>query len=440
MFPTGGGSAQRAQENASHQPHQGFEFLRALANLTAQNSPSQQPASQYIVSLGQQPVHAAQLAAQHQSPTTSLYQAVARQTIQHQESSAEQASQSVRDDSYRRPSLMSNFFLPHIIHQQGSSRDDSHLDVDTSGTLSAIKVDPSPGACVVVSQKETDEQCEKKATSDRLESIEKDRKQADQQVEFLTKRRERLKNLKKESEQEVKDVKGEVDERENIPLWQRIIAENKRKSPVKAQLAEKRPLQDVILICFLNHSSSFNLVYSTHFQFFYEPINAPGMSDLLKRQKTFDLKLQQSIAYRQRVKAACYRYNDEAYNACMRDFLRKIERWENSPKKIARDLKNREIFERAFPEMKRSREERERSCRNDRISLRGQETVEDLPTTSENQVDDEYKMRNAAAIPPLLVDESMSRPRLFDNKQAIIKNAADENRKWYTCLSDNSRQ
>ncbi|VDO31719.1 unnamed protein product [Haemonchus placei] len=335
MFPTGGGSSQTmAQETAAPQPRPGLDLFRAFASLTAQNSHSHQPTNQFIASLGQPSVHAAQLAAQQHSPSTSLL-------------------------------------------QQGISR----------------------------------QQAEKKATSDRLESIEKDRKQADQQVEALTKRRERLKNVKKESEQEVKEtVNGEVDERDNVPLWQRIIAENKRKSPIKTRLVVKRSAQEAC---------------------FYEPCNAPGMIELLKRQKVFEPKLRQTIILRQRVKLECYRYNDETYNSCMRDYLRKLERWENSPKKVARDLKNREIFERAFPEMKRSREEKERSCRTDRISLRGQDGVDEQPAPSEKgQVDEEYKMRNAAAIPPLIVNESPIRPRFFDNKHAIIKNAAAENKNW----------
>lgn len=40
-------------------------------------------------------------------------------------------------------------------------------------------------------------------------------------------------------------------------------------------------------------------------------------------------------------------------------------------------------------------------------------------------------MRNAAAIPPLIIDESTIRPRFFDNKHAIIKNAAEDNRNWF---------
>ncbi|XGW17963.1 hypothetical protein V3C99_002511 [Haemonchus contortus] len=413
MFPTGGGSSQTmAQETAAPQPRPGLDLFRAFASLTAQNSHSHQPTNQFIASLGQPSVHAAQLAAQQHSPSTSLLQqGISRQTVPHQETHAEQSNQPIRDDFHRRPSLMSNFFPPHLSHQQGTSRDEAnHLDVDTSGNFAGIKIDPSPGGSTALSDREIEE-AEKKATSDRLESIEKDRKQADQQVEALTKRRERLKNVKKESEQEVKEtVNGEVDERENVPLWQRIIAENKRKSPIKTRLVVKRPAQEAC---------------------FYEPCNAPGMIELLKRQKVFEPKLRQTIILRQRVKLECYRYNDETYNSCMRDYLRKLERWENSPKKVARDLKNREIFERAFPEMKRSREEKERSCRTDRISLRGQDGVDEQPAPSEKgQVDEEYKMRNAAAIPPLIVNESPIRPRFFDNKHAIIKNAAAENKNW----------
>lgn len=39
-------------------------------------------------------------------------------------------------------------------------------------------------------------------------------------------------------------------------------------------------------------------------------------------------------------------------------------------------------------------------------------------------------MRNAAAIPPLLMHESNIRPKLFDNKHAIIKDAAQANKNW----------
>ncbi|RCN32934.1 hypothetical protein ANCCAN_21070 [Ancylostoma caninum] len=75
MFPTGGGSSQTvAQEPAAPQSQQGLDFFRAFAQIAAQNSHSQQPASQYIASLGQQSVHAAQLAAQQHSPSLSLLQ------------------------------------------------------------------------------------------------------------------------------------------------------------------------------------------------------------------------------------------------------------------------------------------------------------------------------------------------------------------------------
>ncbi|KHJ94053.1 hypothetical protein OESDEN_06026 [Oesophagostomum dentatum] len=318
MFPTGGGSAQTvAPESAAPQSQQGLDFFRAFAQIAAQNSHAQQPNNQYLASLGQQSVHAAQLAAQQNSPSLSLLQqGVARQPV--------------RDDPHRRPSLMSNFFPPIMGHQQGSSRGesfryDNHLDVDTSGSFAGMKIDPSPGG-TTLSEKETEE------------------------------------NIKKESEQEVKEVPVvEPDERENIPLWQRIIAENKKRAAAKTRLTQKRAAPETL---------------------FFEPCDAPGMSELLKKQKTFGPKLRQMVEYRHRVKEACYKCNDEFYNSCMRDFLRKTERWEHSPKKMsanlvdsrARDLRNREIFERAFPEMKRAREEKERSSRNDRVSLRAQES------------------------------------------------------------------
>ncbi|KAK6031406.1 hypothetical protein OSTOST_02438, partial [Ostertagia ostertagi] len=95
MFPTGGGSSQTvAQETAAPQPRPGLDLFRAFASLTAQNSHSHQPTNQYIASLGQPSVHAAQLAAQQHSPSISLLQqGISRQAAAHQEAHVEQSNQ-----------------------------------------------------------------------------------------------------------------------------------------------------------------------------------------------------------------------------------------------------------------------------------------------------------------------------------------------------------
>ncbi|KAJ1360203.1 hypothetical protein KIN20_019124 [Parelaphostrongylus tenuis] len=97
MFPTAAGSlsktAQETAATAAHQSHQGLDLFRAIATLTAHNSP-QQPSTQYVASLDQHPVHAAaQRGAQHHSLSTSLLQGVTRQAPQHKENSADQTSQ-----------------------------------------------------------------------------------------------------------------------------------------------------------------------------------------------------------------------------------------------------------------------------------------------------------------------------------------------------------
>ncbi|KAI6220083.1 hypothetical protein M3Y99_01619900 [Aphelenchoides fujianensis] len=55
---------------------------------------------------------------------------------------------------------------------------------------------------------------------------------------------------------------------------------------------------------------------------------------------------------------------DEKYDV----WRRRVEKFEKTPKKIAKDQRNRELFEKIFPEIKREREERERNERHERNS------------------------------------------------------------------------
>ena len=47
----------------------------------------------------------------------------------------------------------------------------------------------------------------------------------------------------------------------------------------------------------------------------------------------------------------------------MQAWKKKVERWENKPAKKAKDAKNRELFEKVFPELKKQREDKERMTR-----------------------------------------------------------------------------
>uniref|UniRef100_A0A1I7XQR3 Uncharacterized protein n=1 Tax=Heterorhabditis bacteriophora TaxID=37862 RepID=A0A1I7XQR3_HETBA len=440
MFPTGVSNSPITATDATVAPQQSIEFLRALAaqlqnaqnaqaqqtNQLMQNFSQVQPSAAHVaqqIQVAAQHVQSAsvlqqlqvnnhlrsqsqQIAQQHQQhveahqqQAQAIIQAHASFALQHAALSRASQPQSVTavsthsgtatsslgqkhiEESHRRPSLMSNFFPQPVlqnsnVNQQPSivKDDKAQLCVDTgvpSGAAHGItKAEPSPGGATPQSiEKDSEEQAEKKAMSDRLEAIERERKQADQQVEALIKRCERYRNVKKESEQDIKlePINGEAEETENMPLWEKIIMENKKK------VVEARTRNP-----FLS-----NLPPMSVMPLYHEPRDAPGMAELLERHKEFRPQLVQMLVERKRAEDASNRCTLEKYNVLLREWTKKVEKWESSPKKLVRDAKHREIFERTFPELKKQREDKERSGRNERINLRVHDTTDFLTIPGE---------------------------------------------------------
>lgn len=53
-------------------------------------------------------------------------------------------------------------------------------------------------------------------------------------------------------------------------------------------------------------------------------------------------------------------YLSETYSKMMQEWLRKVEKIESSTKRKAKEAKNREFFEKFFPELRKQREDKER--------------------------------------------------------------------------------
>jgi len=104
----------------------------------------------------------------------------------------------------------------------------------------------------------------------------------------------------------------------------------------------------------------------------------------------------------------------------------------------SKEAKNREIFEKTFPELRRAREERERTGRTERLgqtismtSVRANDStsiMNDASSAIVEQVEEERKMRQVAVIPPMLLDERTRQRLFFDNRNGIVTNAFDEHR------------
>ncbi|XP_024086197.1 nuclear receptor corepressor 1 isoform X2 [Cimex lectularius] len=91
------------------------------------------------------------------------------------------------------------------------------------------------------------------------------------------------------------------------------------------------------------------------------------------------------------------------YSLLVQDWLRKVEKIENSQKRKAKDAKNREFFEKIFPKLRKQREDRERFNRVG-ARVKSEADLEEIMDGLQEQELEDKKMRSYAVVPPLLLD------------------------------------
>ncbi|KAL3089562.1 hypothetical protein niasHS_006946 [Heterodera schachtii] len=131
------------------------------------------------------------------------------------------------------------------------------------------------------------------------------------------------------------------------------------------------------------------------------------------------------------------------YEEQLAQWERKAAAYERSPKKIAKDLRHRELFEKTFVELRKSREEKERNTRVERSRFSLAQGGNGIPNASsethfrfmssselpeneqvENDTENVHEKAFAAAIVPPTYE---TRPnRFFDNRNSIVENPLAE--------------
>ncbi|KAF6215831.1 hypothetical protein GE061_000166 [Apolygus lucorum] len=91
------------------------------------------------------------------------------------------------------------------------------------------------------------------------------------------------------------------------------------------------------------------------------------------------------------------------YSVLVQEWLRKVDKVENSQKRKARDSKNREFFEKVFPRLRKMREDRERFNRVG-ARVKSEADLEEIMDGLQEQEMEDKKMRSYAVVPPLLLD------------------------------------
>ncbi|VDM28576.1 unnamed protein product [Toxocara canis] len=203
----------------------------------------------------------------------------------------------------------------------------------------------------------TDESTEKKKNSitDRLEIVEKEKKHLDAQLTIIQRKKEHhdceLAKLAKLGEDKSSEKESEecADE-SSMSLVERIYAENRRKA-AEAHAATK-------------NAPALPPLFADTVPLYQNPADCPLVQETIERYQIVKPLLVKMLIDKKQKESLAQKYQTEKYNVMYAEWLAKDERYCKSQKKMARDEKHREIFERTFPELKKAREERERNGRS----------------------------------------------------------------------------
>ncbi|KAF8357202.1 gei-8, partial [Pristionchus pacificus] len=193
-------------------------------------------------------------------------------------------------------------------------------------------------------------------------------------------------------------------------LYHSIIAENRAKSAEyqKKMGMENRPPQPAL---------------------YREPSQAPRIEELMAKIEMSGPAMIRAIR-KKREEEQCLK-NDQAIKVCeaQRDWAVQVEAWENSPRKKKQDEKHREIFERAFPDIKGNRSSVAAQSRSGWLSA--PPPAERVLRGALGTLEEDEKMRHGISIPPC----QQRRPdegELFEqglNETNVIENCFDEHKK-----------
>ncbi|KAK7073871.1 nuclear receptor corepressor 2, partial [Halocaridina rubra] len=114
----------------------------------------------------------------------------------------------------------------------------------------------------------------------------------------------------------------------------------------------------------------------------------------------------------------------QTYSKLMTEWLKKVEKVENSKKHKEKVAKNRELFEKVFPELRKQREEKERFSRVG-ARVKSDAEMEEIMDGLQEQENEDKKMRAYAVIPPILLEEKKRKHR-YTNRNGVIEDPITE--------------
>ncbi|XP_049879385.1 titin isoform X3 [Pectinophora gossypiella] len=221
----------------------------------------------------------------------------------------------------------------------------------------------------------------------------------------------KLKKKQEELEQTASKPTRAEEPEEAVPrhrsLAQCVYADNRKK--VKASAA---------------HALLAHLGPPILYPLYNQPQDTEVYHENIRKHRLFRKRLADHI---RRVKLETEKREDalaEAYSRRAAEWLKRVERIEQGQKRKVKDAKNREFFEKVFPELRKQREERERFNRLG-ARVKSEAELEEIADGLHEQEHEDKKMRSLTVVPPLLRDPGDKRPVYIDTNRRCMDMEAE---------------
>ncbi|PZC77189.1 hypothetical protein B5X24_HaOG203667 [Helicoverpa armigera] len=224
----------------------------------------------------------------------------------------------------------------------------------------------------------------------------------------------KLKKKQEELEQTASKPARAEEPEETVPrhrsLAQCVYAENRK----KISMDNKRQMQASSAHAVLSH-----LGPPVLYPLYNQPQDTEVYHENIRKHRTFRKRLAEHI---RKLKLEAEKREDalaEAYSRRAAEWLRRVERIEQGQKRKAKDARNREFFEKVFPELRKQREERERFNRLG-ARVKSEAELEEIADGLHEQEHEDKKMRSLTVVPPLLRDPSDTTPVYIDTNRRCM--------------------
>lgn len=242
----------------------------------------------------------------------------------------------------------------------------------------------------------------------RIEQVDREIAKAESSIAKLRKKEGELEQAAQKGDGPTA-VEEDTKEPKHQSIAQIIYAENRKKAEESHNILVKLiPPTEVKSVLPLYHQPTDTEVYMTN-----------------KRQYAgFKRRLMENFKRRQASKNERDNSLTQTYSKLMTEWLKKVEKVENSKKHKEKVAKNRELFEKVFPELRKQREEKERFSRVG-ARVKSDAEMDEILDGLQEQENEDKKMRAYAVIPPILLEERKRKHR-YTNRNGVIEDPITE--------------